>query len=140
MRNSEVIKTIINSQKPVGSLASLYVDVSDTNRHGFFNIEVYRNKKEFLNKQIPIAHSSFKINFDHIRAVEDQDFTDNLAIPGYHQGLFVEPEYRRQKIATMIYLIAEKITELPLQRSNDITQDSLNFWNQPNRPFGIEDL
>lgn len=124
--------------KNIRVLKNFYVDISEINSYGFFNIIVYKNKKHFENRSSasPIAYCSFKIEEDYIRAVEETDFEKEEAILSYHQGLFVDPKYRRQKIATSIYILAEKITDLPIEQSTDVTNDAVDFWNQPDRPFG----
>ncbi len=50
--------------------------------------------------------------------------------------VMVVPSWRRQGIATKMYLLIEKITGKKLAPYGHQYDDGKAFWGQPNRPFG----
>lgn len=141
-KQSAYVQKILNKVSHLQALKHFYIHVSELNRHDVFNIEIWKNKKDFSEDNISnlIAHCSYKIEDDYVRAIEGQDFELKVATVMFHKGLFVAHDYRRKGIATALYVLVEKITGLTVIRSNDMTSDAIKLWNQPNRPFGSDDI
>jgi hypothetical protein len=52
------------------------------------------------------------------------------------QQVNVSSGYRRRKIATRMYVEAERVTGATAVRDPNQTENSKALWAQPNRPFG----
>jgi GNAT superfamily N-acetyltransferase len=50
----------------------------------------------------------------------------------------VDPDYRRQGIATSLYVYAERQSGKKILRPDEHSEDASKLWNQPDRPFGVK--
>ena len=54
-------------------------------------------------------------------------------------SIVVQPNYRRQGIASSMYEFAEKQLKMKFLKTDDVlTADGKALWNNPNRKFGIK--
>lgn len=94
----------------------------------------YRIEQAELSKELMIKVVSGE------NAVAEANFTDQGSDTVIPQNIRVLESWRRQGIATAIYILAEKILGKPLCNfwSDDDKQapEAKALWAQPNRPFG----
>jgi GNAT superfamily N-acetyltransferase len=92
---------------------------------GIFEVSAYFGKRE--------VGSAVFIHFGDIIKPLDEEESRSFSIS---QGAFVHLNYRRQGVATAMYLHAEKVTGLNLIPAQDQTFDAKELWAQNQRPFG----
>jgi hypothetical protein len=51
----------------------------------------------------------------------------------------VRPDFRRKGVGTQMYLYIEELTGLKITPSPKHSSDAEKFWNQSNRPFGLDE-
>lgn len=134
MNNKRLISLL--KQKEFLKFSPFNIKFSEVSRHGFVSVQIWEKNIKVTNQLNPVCECAFKIKDNYIRAVETCDFDSGEAITTYHNGLHTRPEYRRQGLATTLYLLVEKYFDLPIRPSNDRTEEAISFWSQPNRPFG----
>ena len=125
--------------KNIDPLNKFVIHISSPSRHNIIHVTVWENEEKYKRNRLfdEIAKCSFKIESNHIRAVTEDDFNNFEAIVGFHEGLFVKPEYRRKGIASSLYCLMEQVTDLKIIPSKDRTKDAVKLWNNPQRIFGI---
>ncbi len=126
------------------SIASPFEDGSNIIEHNpnsAFNKILCRNYRVFYHIERdlePLTNLIVKVVYGEI-IVGEADFTDDGSI-AYCQNIEVHPDYRRQGVATAIYVFAEKVFGKPLidfwQNDSAQSLEAKALWAQTNRPFG----
>lgn len=108
-----------------------YIEKADTVKmFGEYTLAFFKNKHD-SNVYDIIAYNKDMVVIGNLFFGKN-DPTDET-ITG---AIEIHPLYRRRKLATMMYIWAEKLTNLKFKPESSHTDDAEKFWGQKNRMFG----